>query len=233
MSSSSAPASPASRRRGSWPSTASTSSVLEAGDDVGGRVRTDRVDGLLLDRGFQLYNPAYPEAAACWTTTALDLRAFVPGVVSLTDRGPTRLADPRQRPRWAPDALSAAVRPPRRQAALRGLRMANLPALGGPAGRRARHAVRRRAALGRRRPRVPRDRRAAVPRRGVPRGPARHLAPLHGPRSSRASSRACPRCRRRACRRSRSSCATPSRPAACGAASGGVGHGRDGAHGCR
>ncbi|HYN75292.1 MAG TPA: FAD-dependent oxidoreductase, partial [Candidatus Limnocylindria bacterium] len=37
--------------------------VLEASDAVGGRVRTDRVDGLQLDRGFQLYNPSYPEGA--------------------------------------------------------------------------------------------------------------------------------------------------------------------------
>ena len=35
--------------------------VLEASDDIGGRVRTDQVDGLLLDRGFQLYNPSYTE----------------------------------------------------------------------------------------------------------------------------------------------------------------------------
>lgn len=29
--------------------------VLEASDGVGGRVRTDKVDGFLLDRGFQIY----------------------------------------------------------------------------------------------------------------------------------------------------------------------------------
>ena len=34
--------------------------VLEAADAIGGRVRTDRIDGFTLDRGFQLYNPAYP-----------------------------------------------------------------------------------------------------------------------------------------------------------------------------
>ena len=34
--------------------------VLEASDGVGGRIRTDRVDGFLVDRGFQLLNPAYP-----------------------------------------------------------------------------------------------------------------------------------------------------------------------------
>ena len=81
--------------------------VLEAADTVGGRVRTDRIDGLLLDHGFQLYNPAYPEAARVLDHGALDLRPFTPGVVSLTDNGPTRLADPRRQPRSAMDALSS------------------------------------------------------------------------------------------------------------------------------
>lgn len=35
--------------------------VLEAGDEVGGRVRTDVVDGVRFDRGFQIMLPAYPE----------------------------------------------------------------------------------------------------------------------------------------------------------------------------
>ena len=36
--------------------------VLERGDGPGGRVRTDEVDGFLLDRGFQVLLTAYPEA---------------------------------------------------------------------------------------------------------------------------------------------------------------------------
>ena len=80
--------------------------VLEASDDVGGRVRTDVVDGLLLDRGFQLYNPAYPEAARVLDHPALDLKPFVPGVVAVTPQGRTRLGDPRRRPAWITDALS-------------------------------------------------------------------------------------------------------------------------------
>lgn len=36
--------------------------VLEGSDAVGGRVRTDRADGFLLDRGFQVLSTAYPEA---------------------------------------------------------------------------------------------------------------------------------------------------------------------------
>ena len=35
--------------------------VLEASDGVGGRVRSDRVDGFVLDRGFQILLRAYPE----------------------------------------------------------------------------------------------------------------------------------------------------------------------------
>jgi phytoene dehydrogenase-like protein len=80
--------------------------VLEASDGVGGRVRTDRVDGLLLDRGFQLFNPAYPEAARVLDYPALDLKPFVPGVIAATPGGPVRLGDPRRRPAWASDALA-------------------------------------------------------------------------------------------------------------------------------
>ena len=47
--------------------------VLEASDGVGGRVRTDTVDELLLDRGFQLLNPAYPALRGFVDLEALDL----------------------------------------------------------------------------------------------------------------------------------------------------------------
>jgi phytoene dehydrogenase-like protein len=73
--------------------------VLEADTEVGGRIRTDHVDGLLLDRGFQLLNPAYPRARADLDLGALDLRAFGAGAV--VARGDSRrvLADPRRSPR--------------------------------------------------------------------------------------------------------------------------------------
>jgi phytoene dehydrogenase-like protein len=80
--------------------------VLEGSDAVGGRVRTDRRNGLLLDRGFQLINPAYPEVARVLDLPALELRPFVPGVIAMTSTGPVRLGDPRRRPAWAADALS-------------------------------------------------------------------------------------------------------------------------------
>lgn len=83
--------------------------VLEASDDVGGRVRSDVVDGFTLDRGFQLYNPAYPEAARVLDHQALDLRPLVAGVLVAGSSGVTKLGDPRSRPGWAPDALRAST----------------------------------------------------------------------------------------------------------------------------
>lgn len=55
-------------------------SVLEASDGIGGRVRTDLVDGFRCDRGFQLLNPAYPDAKSQLDLAALALRPFGRGV---------------------------------------------------------------------------------------------------------------------------------------------------------
>ena len=62
--------------------------VLEAGDAVGGRVRTDRVDGFLLDRGFQLLNPAYPAVRRLVDLPALGLQPFAAGVAVRRADGP-------------------------------------------------------------------------------------------------------------------------------------------------
>lgn len=55
--------------------------VLESSDAVGGRVRTDNVDGFLLDRGFQVLLTAYPELATQVDMNALDLQAFDSGAL--------------------------------------------------------------------------------------------------------------------------------------------------------
>ncbi len=75
--------------------------VLEAEDQVGGRVRTDLVDSFRLDRGFQLLNPAYPAAAELLDLPALDLQAFDPGVVLSSAGGSSVLVDPLRAPRLA------------------------------------------------------------------------------------------------------------------------------------
>jgi protoporphyrinogen oxidase len=53
--------------------------LLEASDAVGGRVRTDVVDGFLLDRGFQIFITAYPEAQKLLHYPSLNLCNFYSG----------------------------------------------------------------------------------------------------------------------------------------------------------
>lgn len=55
--------------------------ILEASDGVGGRVRTDKVAGFLLDRGFQVLLTAYPEAQRYLDYDALKLRNFESGAM--------------------------------------------------------------------------------------------------------------------------------------------------------
>jgi len=71
--------------------------ILEAGDAVGGRVRTDEVDGFLIDRGFQVLLTAYPESQRWLDYDALDLCTFHPGASVWVDGKWSRVADPRKR----------------------------------------------------------------------------------------------------------------------------------------
>ena len=80
--------------------------VLEASDAVGGRVRTDSVDGMLLDRGFQLINPAYPELRRRVDLSALRLRPFGTGLVLARGAGRTVIENPLRRPTSVGDALA-------------------------------------------------------------------------------------------------------------------------------
>ena len=51
--------------------------VVEASDRVGGRIATDEIDGYLIDRGFQLLNPSYPQARRALDLAELDGQAMV------------------------------------------------------------------------------------------------------------------------------------------------------------
>ena len=82
--------------------------VLEASDGVGGRVRTDRVDDFLLDRGFQVLLTAYPEAAEALDYRELELHPFYPGAMVRTGDRFVTVADPFRR-RW--DGLRTALAP--------------------------------------------------------------------------------------------------------------------------
>jgi phytoene dehydrogenase-like protein len=72
--------------------------VLEAADGVGGRVRTDLIDGFRCDRGFQLLNPAYPAVRQYVDLAALDLHSFAAGVAVAGNAGTSVVADPRRNP---------------------------------------------------------------------------------------------------------------------------------------
>jgi hypothetical protein len=91
--------------------------VLEASDGVGGRVRTDVVDGFRLDRGFQLYNPAYPEAARVLDHAALNLHPLTRGLLVSLPGGVAKLADPRANVSWTLSAASRRTGSPRAKAA--------------------------------------------------------------------------------------------------------------------
>ncbi len=92
--------------------------VLEVSDDIGGRVRTDIVDGFRCDRGFQLLNPAYPAVKRDVDVRALHLQSFGRGVAVRDAAGFTVLADPTRHPSRAVDTLrSPYVRPAQLKAA--------------------------------------------------------------------------------------------------------------------
>ena len=82
--------------------------VIEASDGVGGRVRTDRVDDFLLDRGFQVYLSAYPEAGKLLDLEALQLQPFAAGALVYDGKRLIRVMDPFRYPR----SLLSGVRAP-------------------------------------------------------------------------------------------------------------------------
>ncbi len=83
-------------------------SIFEASDAPGGRVRTDRMDGFLLDRGFQVYLDAYPEAGILLDKKSLDLRPFKPGALVYQGGQMRRVMDVFRAPRHL---LASAVAP--------------------------------------------------------------------------------------------------------------------------
>jgi phytoene dehydrogenase-like protein len=108
--------------------------VLEAADRVGGRVATDTVDGFRIDRGFQVYNDAYPEGRRQLDLDRLRLGRFEPGALVAEGGRLRRVSDPWRRPLAAVRSLvdgtvglADALRTARLRAdAVRGVRGAGL-----------------------------------------------------------------------------------------------------------
>lgn len=72
--------------------------ILEGSDGIGGRVRSDNVDGFVLDRGFQVLLSAYPDAQAILDYDKLALKSFIPGAQVRYDKQFHTVADPWRRP---------------------------------------------------------------------------------------------------------------------------------------
>lgn len=83
--------------------------VLEASDGIGGRVRTDRVDGFQLDRGFQVFLAGYPEAREMLSYPALELRPFHPGGLIRHAGRFHVMSDPFRRPQDFPQMLLSSI----------------------------------------------------------------------------------------------------------------------------
>ncbi len=72
--------------------------IVERDGRVGGRVRTDTVDGFALDHGFQVLLPAYPEAKRAFDYGSLGLGMFTRGALVALDGKLARVGDPWSNP---------------------------------------------------------------------------------------------------------------------------------------
>ncbi|MFC3414933.1 NAD(P)/FAD-dependent oxidoreductase [Algoriphagus hitonicola] len=72
--------------------------ILEASDRVGGRMKTDKVDGFLMDHGFQVLNTAYPEVKKYLDLQLLKIKTFDPGAVIFDGKESYLISDPMRNP---------------------------------------------------------------------------------------------------------------------------------------
>lgn len=72
--------------------------LFEASDAVGGRVRSDFVDGFILDRGFQLINSGYSEIKRLGIISEIDFRKADRTIDVVTPFGISSIGDPRLHP---------------------------------------------------------------------------------------------------------------------------------------
>lgn len=86
-----------------------TCTVLEASDGIGGRVRTDRIEGFQLDRGFQVFLAGYPEAREMLDYPALELMPFHAGALIRRDGRFHVMSDPFRRPQDLPQMLLSPI----------------------------------------------------------------------------------------------------------------------------
>jgi len=69
--------------------------IFEGSDNVGGRLRSDYVDGFILDRGFQLINSGYPEIKSLGVVEEIDFVKSDRTIDIVTPFGVQSIGDPR------------------------------------------------------------------------------------------------------------------------------------------
>ena len=72
--------------------------LYEASDDLGGRVRSDYIDGYILDRGFQLINSGYSEIKRLKVIGEIDFCTSDRTIDVITPFGISSIGDPRLHP---------------------------------------------------------------------------------------------------------------------------------------
>ena len=72
--------------------------ILEAAEEVGGRIRTDSLDGFLLDHGFQVLLDDYPMAKKYLDYSSLELKKLSPGAVIFHNGKKETIGDPLRKP---------------------------------------------------------------------------------------------------------------------------------------
>ena len=83
--------------------------ILEASDNIGGRVRTDKVEGFQLDRGFQVLLTSYPEARKLLNYSSLQLKKMPSGARIRRGNSFFVMPNPLKNITTAPQALFAPV----------------------------------------------------------------------------------------------------------------------------
>lgn len=83
--------------------------LFEASNAWGGRVRTDEVNGFLLDRGFQVFLTAYPDARRFLNVDDLNLKRFSSGALIRAEGKFQEFSDPWKKPSSVIKTLSASA----------------------------------------------------------------------------------------------------------------------------
>ncbi|MBX9722357.1 MAG: FAD-dependent oxidoreductase [Candidatus Obscuribacterales bacterium] len=83
--------------------------LLDAADAVGGRIRTDELDGFKLDRGFQVLLTAYPEAKRALDYKKLNLKPYIAGALVRHNGRFHKVSDPWRDPGNMLGTMSAPI----------------------------------------------------------------------------------------------------------------------------